>query len=66
MDGKHRTTGDLVERLVAHVEHVAATPTAAYAGAMIASVRSEDLCDLPDLPTPLLDKYRKELEDLAG
>lgn len=65
LDQKHRVVGDLVERLVAHVDHVAATPIAAYEGGMVASVRADALADLPDLPTPLLDKYRKELEALA-
>jgi hypothetical protein len=52
-----------VERLRVHVAHVAATPTPAYAGAMVASVRSEDF-DFDDGPVerPRLDSLKAELE----
>ena len=63
LDKKHRSVGDLVERLVVHLDHVAATPAAAYEDALVASVRhSEDLT----VPTPRLERARKDLELLRS
>ncbi len=60
-DLKHRVVDGVVERLSVHLDHVAVTPTPAYGGAGIASVRTDELANLPDLPTPLLDAAKAEL-----
>ncbi len=65
-DLKHRTVGDLVERLAAHIDHVAVTATPAYPGAAVALVRADDLADLSELPTPRLDALRRDLEALRA
>ena len=65
LDKAHRTRGDVVERLRVHVAHVAVTPTPAYAGAMVASVRSEDFDfedEIDPLARPRLDSLKTELE----
>lgn len=59
---KHRTVDGLVERVRAHIDHVAATPTPAYAGAMVMTVRA-DMSDL-EVPTPHVDELRQYLESL--
>lgn len=54
---RNRTVDDLVERIRVHVDHVAATPTAAYASAGVAAVRHDDLIDFT-VATPRLDEAR--------
>jgi hypothetical protein len=64
IDKAHKSTGSMVERLRVHVAHVAATPTPAYAGAVVASVRSEDF-DFEDGP-PALAVARPRIDELKA
>jgi len=63
---KRNTVGDLVQHLVVHVDHAAATPTPAYSGAFVASVRANDLSVVEDAPTPRLDAAMAILESLRA
>lgn len=55
---RNRVVGDLVERVRVHIDHVAATPTAAYASATVAAVRHDPDPGDFDLDTPRLDQAR--------
>ncbi len=59
---RSRTVDGIVERLVAHIEHVAVTPIAAYTGAGVTSVRTLDIYESQVLETPHLDALRADLE----
>ncbi len=60
---RSRITGDLVEHLAVHVDHVAATPLPAYAGAGIVDVREDGTLDLQ---TPRLDALRADIDALRS
>lgn len=55
-----RLLGDVVSRVQVHIGHVAATPTPAYVGASIDSIRSNEA---PVIDTPKLSDVRKWLDE---
>lgn len=62
VDKRHRTDPDgVVEWRRIHLDHVAATPTPAHAGAAVTAVRSSDSLDDP---TPHVDELRDYLNSL--
>lgn len=59
-----RIVDGIVSRVQVHIDHVAATPTPAYATAGITGMRTIDEIATVEAPTPNLDTVRQWLEEL--